>query len=104
MSVKKRSRKRRANLGSAPSQHREEANHYLAEAQSQIRSLERHTGSCLSNLHSIVGAERSLAKAAAHTAARGGPVKYKTKWRSAVKRLHARLDSISEKFERNCMR
>lgn len=109
--AKRKTRKRKVNLGSTSSEHRAEANRYLSEAQSQIQHLERASGSCLSTMHGIVGAERSMAKATTHVAAMGGPIKYKTRfskhernWGSALKQLRERLNNASESFENSCMR
>jgi hypothetical protein len=104
-------RKRKVNLGSTASQHRAESNRYLAEAQSQIQHLERYQGTCLHTMHGIVGAERSMARAATHITAMGGPLKRSTKYSkrernqgSALKQLRERLNTAMESFENSCIK
>lgn len=98
-------------LGSAASQHRAAADHYLVAARGDIQQMERNPRSCLHTFFSIVGAERAMAKAATHETAKGSPIREPRRYSKrerhqggALKSLRDRLNDLTEKFENECLK
>src|SRR5512147_782659 len=97
----KRRKRRRVNLGSTASQHREEYSRYLTMTQNAIQSLERRPGSCYSMLQGLFDIERHMSKAAAHRHSIGRPIKPHVPSRRSPQQLKSKaFEALDSRFEK----